>query len=68
MFLNGMSFWSQLFFSGVPQIADANFFISFEIVFVESRSVSGVLRFVACAIFLWSFIFARTGRLEIFSI
>jgi len=68
MFLNGISFWNQPFFSGEPQIADANFFISFEIILAESRRVMGIFKFVASAIFLWSFIFARTGRLEIFSI
>ena len=68
MFFIGINFWNQLSFSGEPHIADANFFISFEIMLAESRSVSGVFRFVACAIFLWSLIFARTGRFEIVSI
>ena len=68
MFFIGINFWNQLSFSGEPQIADANFFISLEIVFAESRRVIGVFRFVACAIFLWSLIFARTGRSDIFSI
>jgi len=68
MSFSGISFWNHPSFSGEPQIADANFFISFEIVFAESRSVIGTLRCVACAIFLWSFILARTGRSEIVSI
>jgi len=68
MFLKGRIFWKKPCFSGEPQIADANFFISFEIVLAESRRVIGTLRCVACAIFLWSFIFARTGRSEIVSI
>lgn len=68
MFFRGINFWNQPSFSGEPQIADANFFISFEIMFAESKRVIGILRLVACAIFLWSLIFARTGKLEIASI
>ena len=68
IFFRGMSFWNQPFFSGEPQIAEENFLISFEIVFVESRSVIGVFEYSACAIFLWSFIFAKTGISEMASI
>lgn len=68
MFFVGMNFWNQFSFSGEPQIADANFFISFDIVFAGSKRVIGVLNFVAWAIFLWSLIFATTGRFDIFSI
>ncbi len=52
IFFSGRIFCSQPSFSGEPQIDDANFFISLEIVLAESRSVIGVLNFVASTIFL----------------
>jgi len=68
MFLSGISFWKKPSFSGEPQSADANRLISLDIVFAESNIVIGVFWFVACAIFLWSLIFARTGMSDIVSI
>ena len=41
-FLNGRSFWNQPSSSGEPAIADANFFISLEIMFASSRIVMGI--------------------------
>jgi len=68
MFLKGRIFWRNPCFSGDPQIAEAKRLISLEIVFVESRTVIGVFWFSAWTIFLWSLIFARTGRSDIVSI
>ena len=41
--MKGSNFWKNPSFSGVPQIAEAKRFISFEIMFAESRRVIGVL-------------------------
>ncbi len=66
--MKGSSFWNQPFFSGDPQIAEDSFSISFDIVFVSSRIVIGVFVLRDFAIFLWSWIFAKTGISEISSI
>ena len=50
--------------SSSPQSADARRFISFEIMLFGRSIVSGVLWYIACAIFLLSFIFAMTGMSE----
>jgi len=68
MSLNGSIFWNHPFFSGEPHIAEANFFISFEIILVSSKIVIGVFAWSACAIFLWSLIFASTGNSDMISI
>ena len=68
MSLSGINFWKKPSFSGEPQSADANRLISFEIVFAVSNTVIGVFWCAACAIFMWSLIFARTGNSDIVSI
>ena len=68
MSLNGSIFWNHPSFSGEPHIAEAKRLISFEIILVSSRTVIGVFVWSACAIFLWSLIFASTGNSDMISI
>jgi len=68
IFFNGINFWNHPSFSGEPHIAEANRLISFDIMFASSRIVIGVFAWSACAIFLWSLIFASTGNSDIISI
>ena len=63
-----MSFWNHISFCGEFAIAALSLSISFDILFLSSRIVSGVFLWRDCAIFLWSWILAKTGMSDIFSI
>jgi len=64
----GINFWNHPSFSGDPHIAEANRVISLDMMFASSKTVIGVFACSAWAIFLWSFIFAKTGTSEMVSI